>query len=292
MKSYRFDFPIIAWMLACHLLAVPAFFSLSWENFTIFLIANFISTCLGITLGFHRLISHRSLKTHTFTKRLLATCGALALQRGPITWAATHRTHHAKSDHDGDPHDSRRGLFFSHMGWLLVKNPDLEDLTLRRRMTRDLQNDPYLRFIDQIWVQILMQVILGLSLLYFGGWQWMIWGVFFRLTFCYHATWTINSLTHWFGYKRFHSNDNSRNNIITALFTWGEGWHNTHHAHERMARHGIATWEIDITWYIIVVMEALGLAWDVQRLPKDAEQDACERSLPLVHKLRQRQATL
>ncbi len=240
----------------------------------VFMVLNFICNCIGITLGYHRFLSHRGFKAGTFFRRFVATCGALTFQNGPLKWVAHHRQHHAFSDQDGDPHDSRRGLIYSHIGWMVGEKTETESPEFISRMTRDISTDPYLVWLNKMSTIIILQAGLAGLLFLFGGWQWLVWGTFLRLTLCYHFTWLINSATHHYGYRRFKTTDNSKNNILTAILTWGEGWHNTHHAFDRCARHGVVWWEIDPTWMIIWTMEKLGIIWDVQRLPEDSHKRA------------------
>jgi stearoyl-CoA desaturase (delta-9 desaturase) len=176
-----------------------------------------------------------------------------------IDWVGLHRIHHRYSDHAGDPHDSTKGFWWSHMNWILWKAPAEEDVP---RYTQDIINDPVYQFIDKYF--LLFQVALGLLLLLIGGWSWLVWGVFVRLVAVYHCTWFVNSATHKFGYRTYETEDQSTNCWWVALVTYGEGWHNNHHAYQYSARHGMQWWEIDFTWITIQILQGLGLATKVK----------------------------
>jgi len=248
-------------MVALHVLALMAFLPqfFSWGGVLWMLGLYYITLCWGITTGFHRLVSHRSFKTPRWLERFLVTCGTLAMQHGPIDWIGLHRHHHKYSDQDNDHHDSNKGFWWSHMGWMLYKVPAMEHVD---KFTKDLQKDPYYVWLNQNFV--IPQVILGVILYVLGGWSYVIWGIVVRLVLAYHATWTINSLTHMFGDKEFDSGDNSRNNGPVSIFTFGEGWHNNHHMYPWSAKHGILPYQFDMTWLHIVALGKLGLATDIK----------------------------
>lgn len=236
---------------------LPAFFS--WKAVGVGLLLYWITGGLGITLGFHRLITHRSFQTPKWLEYFLAFCGTLACQGGPIDWVGLHRIHHLHSDQILDPHDSNQGFWWSHFGWMLHKSPAFADVP---RFTKDIYDDPFYQFLQKNMV--LLQVILGVALLLIGGWSFVVWGVFVRLVFVWHCTWFVNSATHKFGYKSYDSGDNSTNCWWVALLTYGEGWHNNHHAFQYSARHGLEWWEIDLTWMTIQLLQTLGLATNVK----------------------------
>ena len=273
-ESHGIDWPIASWMLVVHLLAVLALFHFSWGGFVTFLIMNFMTGCLGITFCFHRLLSHRTFKAHRIVEGFTALCGTLALQGTVRQWVAHHRLHHRHSDDMQDPHNARRGFWFSHIGWLLIRQPKLHDENVLNRLTKDLQNDPWLRFLSRPLVMVAVQVLFGLGLLALGSWSWVLWGVFFRLAFTYHATWFVNSATHRWGYRRFESNDLSRNNWWVALLTWGEGWHNNHHRFGNVCPTCYRWWEIDVTYWLIKSMSWLGLTSDIRGFPSHASAEA------------------
>jgi stearoyl-CoA desaturase (delta-9 desaturase) len=216
----------------------------------------------GNGLGHHRLLTHRGYKTPKWVEYFLTWCGTLALEGGPMFWVATHRVHHQKSDREGDPHTPREGGFWSHMGWILLGKGLHQEASLLQRYVPDLARDP-----KQVWLSKwhwTSNVIVGLLLLAFGGWTYVLWGIFFRTTFGLHCTWLVNSATHMWGGRRFTTRDDSTNNWWVALLTFGEGWHNNHHAHPTSARHGLAWYEFDFNWIGISTLTALGLAWDVK----------------------------
>lgn len=253
------------WMVIVHLLAIGAFFTFSWGAVGVFAGMWFISTCLGITFGYHRLLSHRSFKAPRWLERSAATCGVLALQGGPLEWVAHHRMHHSFTDTESDPHNARQGFWHSHMGWLFKVIPKFDDPAIMKRYVRDLAVDPYMLWLEKDAVQIGIQVALGLALMAVGGIGWGFWGIFFRLVLGYHFTWFVNSACHYFGYRRYDVDDLSRNNWWVSLLTWGEGWHNNHHANGSVAPSGHRWYEIDVTWYLIWSLEQLGVVWDVRR---------------------------
>jgi stearoyl-CoA desaturase (delta-9 desaturase) len=255
---------IIIYMATIHFLALFAFLpgNFSWRAVGVTLFLYWLTACIGITLGYHRLVSHRSFETPKWLEYFLVFCGTLACEGGPISWVGLHRIHHKFSDHDGDPHDSNKGFWWSHMGWMFIKNPANKDVP---KYTKDIQNDPFYLFCEKYFIPI--QVVLGLLLFWWGGWSLVIWGIFLRLVLVFHVTWFVNSATHKFGYVSHESHDHSRNCWWVALLTFGEGWHNNHHAFQYSARHGLAWWEIDLTWFTIKILEFLGLAKNIKLAP-------------------------
>jgi stearoyl-CoA desaturase (delta-9 desaturase) len=207
-------------------------------------------------------LTHRSYKTHKWVEYFLTLCGTLALEGGPIFWVATHRIHHQRSDREGDPHTPREGGWWSHMGWIIRGEGLHHDASVLARYVPDLARDPFhVGLSNWHWVS---NVVVGLALLAFGGWTYVLWGIFFRTTFGLHCTWLVNSATHMWGSRRFNTRDDSTNNWWVAALSFGEGWHNNHHAHPTSARHGLAWYEFDVNWIGISLLKALGLAWDVR----------------------------
>jgi stearoyl-CoA desaturase (delta-9 desaturase) len=249
-------------MTAFHVGAVAAFFYIDAGAILTAFLLYVVGGMLGITLGYHRLLTHRSFKTPRWMEYFLTWCATLALEGGPIFWVATHRVHHQKSDREGDPHTPREGGFWAHMGWIIFGKGMHQDATVLARYAPDLARDPvHVWFSTWHWTS---NVVVGLILLAVGGWPYVLWGVFFRTTFGLHATWLVNSATHIWGSRRFETRDDSTNNWWVAALAFGEGWHNNHHAHPTSARHGLAWYEFDLTWITINVMKALGLAWDIK----------------------------
>lgn len=259
---------LVVWFLVlAHLLTVSALFNYSHAGLVLFLIGWFLTACMGITFGFHRMLSHRSFKAHPIVETFSALCGILALQGDPMTWVAHHRMHHAGSDTEKDPHNARLGFWFSHIVWLSINRKEFDEQPLLKKYARDIDRDPFYRFISQLWFMVLVQVAWGLMCYAVAGWSGILWGVFARLCFVYHVTWFVNSATHKFGYVRYQSGDLSRNNWWVALLTFGEGWHNNHHSFEKICPAGHVWYEVDVTYYIVWGLEKLGLAWDVEKLP-------------------------
>lgn len=247
------------------LVLIPGNFS--WNAIGVAVLLHWITGGLGITLGWHRMVSHRSFKAPKWVEYFFVFCGALACQGGVIEWVGLHRIHHKYSDTTPDPHDSSLGFFWSHFGWMFFFVPMNSDIP---RMTKDINTDPVYRFLNDYFVPI--QALLGLGLYMLGGWGFIAWGIFFRLVAVFHCTWLVNSATHMFGYRTFDSDDKSRNCWWVALLTYGEGWHNNHHAYQYSARHGIKWWEVDATWMTIRLLQSLGLAKDVKLIPADAPE--------------------
>jgi sn-1 stearoyl-lipid 9-desaturase len=261
-------------MTAFHVGAVAAFFYVDWGAILATVALWYIAGSLGIGMAYHRLLTHRGYKTPKWVEYFLTICGTLALEGGPIFWVATHRIHHQHSDHEGDPHTPREGTYWAHMGWILTGKAMHHDTQVLRRYVPDLAKDPFhVALTTWHWVP---QVVVGLGLLAFGGIPYVLWGVFFRTTFGLHCTWLVNSATHIWGSRRFQTRDDSTNNWLVALLSFGEGWHNNHHAHPVSARHGLAWYELDINWIGIKALEKLGLAWDIKvaKINQDLEEEA------------------
>jgi stearoyl-CoA desaturase (delta-9 desaturase) len=262
-------------MIAFHVLAVAAFFFITPGALVSAFVLYVIAGMLGIGMAYHRLLTHRGYKTYKPIEYFLTACGTLALEGGPIFWVATHRIHHQKSDHEGDPHTPREGTWWAHMGWILTGEGLHHDASVLARYAPDLCRDPVHVWLSKWhWVS---NVLVGLVLLAMGGVPYVLWGIFFRTTFGLHCTWLVNSATHLWGSRRFQTRDDSTNNWWVALLSFGEGWHNNHHAHPTSARHGLAWYEIDFNWMSISLLRIFGLAWDIKvakiRQPIPEEED-------------------
>ncbi|MBI2945022.1 MAG: fatty acid desaturase [Candidatus Wallbacteria bacterium] len=220
--------------------------------------------CFGITLGYHRLLTHRSLAVPAWLERLLAVAGALALQGDPIEWVTVHRQHHRDSDREGDPHDASRGFWFSHMGWIDRSYFPFVTVERMQQYAPDLAREPFYRKLRRRYSLLVMAWIAACWAV--AGTDGVLWGLFVRLVFTDHMTWFVNSAGHALGYQAYRTGDLSTNCFWTALVSFGEGWHNNHHAHPASARHGLAWWQLDFTYLVIRALESLGLAWSV-RLP-------------------------
>jgi sn-1 stearoyl-lipid 9-desaturase len=257
----RLDWTMIIALVIFHIGAVCAFLPgiFSWQAVGVAVLLHWITGGLGITLGWHRLLSHRSFQVPKWLEYFFALCGTLALQGGIIWWVGLHRHHHLHSDQDLDHHDSKKGFLWSHVRWMCYEIPAESDIP---RFTKDLVNDRFYNFLNDYFFPL--QVVLGVILYAIGSWPFVFWGVFARLVIVYHCTWLVNSATHKFGYRNFETTDNSTNCWWVALTTYGEGWHNNHHAYQYSARHGMKWWELDITWITIQVLQLLGLATKVK----------------------------
>jgi fatty-acid desaturase len=266
-------------MFFFHAFAVLALFNFSWSALATAVFVMWIGGSLGIGIGYHRLLTHRGLKTPKWLEYFLATCATLSLQGGPIAWVAMHRIHHAHTEREGDPHTPRDGIWWSHMGWMLngaSMHREVESLT---RYVTDLAKDRYYVWLTR-W-HFMTVVALGAILYLIGGWSFVLWGVFVRIVFMWHATWFVNSAAHLWGSRRFETRDDSRNNWWVAMISFGEGWHNNHHAHPAAARHGLAWYEIDINWYGIWVLKKLGLAKNIRLIEwpkKTADREAIKEA--------------
>jgi fatty-acid desaturase len=258
---------------------LPALFS--WSGVVMFLIGTYVFGVLGINLGFHRLLTHRSFSCPLWLEHLLAILGTCSLQFSPAFWVAVHRRHHHHSDDDLDPHSPIRSLVWSHFGWLLARGPDMRSSIMTQRYARDLLRDPFYVALDQNkgWIKVGLAVWLLLFATGFSiamlrhtafaaalqsGASCLIWGGALRTVLVWHTTWSVNSLAHVWGYRNYATNDDSRNNALVALLAAGEGWHNNHHADPNSARHGHRWWEFDLTWWTLSALVAFGFATDVK----------------------------
>jgi len=257
----RFHWDTAIFVGIFHILAVAALFTFSWSNLAAAFVCWWVAGSWGIGIGFHRLMTHRGFKTSRWMERLLATCGTLAVQSGPIAWVTTHRIHHAFTETERDPHSPRNGTYWAHIGWIFRGTAQVQPESVIQRYSPDLIKDPYLRFIDKYYW--MTAVVVGGGLFLIGGWQMVLWGIFLRTVLGWHFTWLVNSATHLWGSRRFETRDDSRNNGFIAAVTFGEGWHNNHHAIPRSARHGLTAREFDVNWVQIKAMEKMGLIRDV-----------------------------
>jgi len=258
--------------------------ALHWPDLVV-LVVTYTLTGLGITVGYHRLFTHRSFKTSGPMRILLAGLGSAAIEGPVIEWVANHRKHHRFSDRRGDPHSPHvdraggwrgalGGLAHAHVGWILGG----EEMASEERYAKDLLADPAVRFVDRtfvLWVLagLAFPFCLGLALTgsIVGGLTGLLWGGAVRIFFLHHATFSINSLCHFFGRRRFATGDESRNLFWLALPTLGESWHNNHHAFPTSSRHGLRWWQLDPSGWLITAMERVGLVWDVIRITPERE---------------------
>jgi stearoyl-CoA desaturase (delta-9 desaturase) len=246
----------------------------------------YVLTGLGVTVGFHRLFTHRSFKAPAAVRAILAVLGSAAIEGPVISWVADHRKHHAFADRPGDPHSPHvdhgvgwtgalRGLLHAHIGWLFRH----DQRGARARYAPDLLADPVIRFVDRMFV---LWAVAGLGLAFVlgaaiggsvaAGLTALLWGGAIRLFVLHHLTYSINSICHVFGRRTFATTDESRNVFWLALPTFGEAWHNNHHAFPTSARHGLGRWQLDPSALVIRGLESCGLAWDVVRISPDRQQ--------------------
>ena len=280
-EPVRIAWPYVAGIGGYHLLALLAFLPwlFSWTGVTAAVLGLYVFGTLGINLCYHRLLTHRGFTCPVWLEHALAMLGVCCLQDTPARWVATHRLHHQHSDEQPDPHSPLVTFFWAHMGWLLVENRELKSIMTYERYVRDLLRDPFYLRLERnllwVWVNLAQWAV---YILVGGGLGWvlggaaaalqmsaslLVWGVFVRTVAVWHITWSVNSLSHLFGYRSYETGENSRNNWLVALVSNGEGWHNNHHADQRSAAHGHRWWELDITYMTIRVLQCVGLAKEV-----------------------------
>ncbi|MBD2309377.1 fatty acid desaturase [Chroococcidiopsis sp. FACHB-1243] len=249
----------ITFFAAVHAIALLAPWFFSWSALGVAIFLHWLFGSIGICLGYHRLLTHRSLQVPKGLEYAIAPIGALALQGGPLFWVAGHRRHHTYTeDIDKDPYSAKRGFWWSHMGWLLYKRPEFFEYESNRKFAPDLAKDAFYRWLDRYY--LLLQIPLGVGLYLLGGWSFVIYGLFLRAVLLWHSTWLINSASHITGYRSHDCDDNSRNLWWAAILTYGEGWHNNHHAYPNVAKAGWKWWEIDPTWWTILILKQMRLA--------------------------------
>jgi len=252
-------------MVLFHLGAVAALFFFTWKALAVAVVLWWFSGSVGIGMCYHRLLTHRGYKVPKWLEYFMTVCATLALEGGPIFWVATHRIHHQFSDQEGDPHSPIDGKWWAHMGWILTGKSMHHDTTTLAKYVPDLAKDKF-----HVWItkyHYVPMIVLGMALLATGGLPFLMWGIFVRTVLGLHFTWMVNSVTHTWGSRRFATKDLSTNNWWVGTFlTFGEGWHNNHHAHPVSAQHGLTWYEIDLNWYGIWALKKLGLARHVYRV--------------------------
>lgn len=280
----RIDWFYAPWIVGYHLLALLAFvpWFFSWTGVILGAICLYVFGGLGISLCYHRLLTHRSFecpKWLEYTWVVLAVC---CVQDTPARWVAVHRRHHEFADEPSDPHSPVVSFLWGHMGWLLVKNPELERLQIFERYAKDLLRDRFYRRLE--WPPMSLAIIMASWAVFFSGGflaelalggttleavqfgsSLLVWCVFVRTVVVWHQTWAVNSVAHVWGYRNYETGEGSRNNIFVGLLSNGEGWHNNHHADSRSARYGHLPWEIDTTYWTLLLLERLGLAYNIRR---------------------------
>jgi stearoyl-CoA desaturase (delta-9 desaturase) len=263
-------------LLALH----PYFFS--WVGVATCVLGYYLIGAVGINLCYHRLLTHRGLVTPKWLEHVMATCGVCCLQDAPARWVAIHRVHHRYSDREEDPHSPLVSFLWGHVEWLVWQNRYLGSMDFYDRYARDLLRDPYYLWLERKQHAFLVYVAHAVALYGVGaavGWfasgtlaeavrmglSLFVWGVCLRTVLVWHVTWSVNSLSHLFGYRNYDTRDHSTNNWLVALLTSGEGWHNNHHADPRSAAHGHKWWEIDPTYTFLRALSLVGLVWDIRK---------------------------
>lgn len=246
----------------------------SWALVGLWAASHFIRA-VGLTLAFHRYFAHRAFQMNRVTRFVWTFIGTAAMQKGPLWWAGHHVNHHRFSDREGDPHSpSQSGFYYAHIGWFLedTRNDRLE---ASNPVMRDFSKEAEIAWLDRY--HVVPPLVLAAAVFLAGGLPWLVWGFCLPTVTLAHSTFAINTINHMFGWRRFDTRDESRNNPLTALLAVGEGWHNNHHRYQRAARNGFYWWEVDVTWYIIRAMAAVGLAWNVQPVPRRIYDEARAR---------------
>ena len=243
----------------------------AWPLVALWAASHFLRA-IGLTLAFHRYFAHRAFQMNRPVRFVWTLIGTAAMQKGPLWWAGHHVNHHRFADRDGDPHSPAvSGFYYAHIGWFL-NDARHDRLAPTNPVVRDFSSAPEIVWLERYY--IVPPLALAVAMYLAGGWRGLIWGFCLPTMTLAHATFAINTINHMFGSRRFETHDASRNNVFTAVFAAGEGWHNNHHRYQRAARNGFYWWEFDPTWYVIRAMKAVGLAWDVQVVPARIYQEA------------------
>jgi stearoyl-CoA desaturase (delta-9 desaturase) len=247
------------------------FVPFGWELVALWAASHFLRA-IGLTLSFHRYYAHRAFQMNRAARMFWTFVGTAAMQKGPLWWAGHHVNHHRFADREGDPHSPMvSGIYYAHVGWFL-NDARHDRLEATNPVIRDFSKAPEIVFLNRYF--FLPPLLLALAMFAIGGMPWLVWGFCLPTVTLAHATFAINTVNHLFGSRRFDTIDESRNNVITAFFAVGEGWHNNHHRYQRAARNGFYWWEFDPTWYVIRAMAALGIAWDLQEVPTRIYEEA------------------
>jgi fatty-acid desaturase len=268
------DWLVVGWIGLIHVMCLGAIYYCTWQALVFTAVTIWFSASFGICVGYHRLLTHNSFQTYKPVRWFLALLGSLTGEGPALTWVANHRLHHQFSDKEGDPHSPRDGGFWSHMMWFMPNQGSKWKDSIYQKYAPDLYKDPVMRFLEKTF--ILWHFVVGLGIFFgtyavTGDWYqaaaFLFWGVFVRMVYTMHVTWFVNSATHKWGYQNYKTSDDSTNLWWVGLLAFGEGWHNNHHAFQRMARHGHKWWEIDVSYWAILFMEKTGLAWNVVKEP-------------------------
>ena len=278
-NKYVLDGSIDYWRVVPFVLMHIACFALLWVGYStfavLFAVALYALRMFAITGFYHRYFAHKAFQTSRTGQFIFALLGATAVQRGPLWWAAHHRNHHAHSDQETDAHSPvQHGFLWSHIGWFLSR----ANFHTQFERVKELAKFPELRFLDRF--DVVVPTIFAVGIFFLGellavkapqletnGWQLLVWGFVISTVVLYHVTFSVNSLAHLWGKRRYMTRDDSRNNFVIALFTLGEGWHNNHHHYPGSAKQGFYWWEIDFTYYGLRLLAALGLIWNLRTVP-------------------------
>jgi len=278
-RTYTIDWLNLTGIVGYHLLALLAIspWYFSWTGVIVFVGGIYVFGTLGINLCYHRLLTHRGFTCPKWLEHYLALLAVCSFQDTPARWVAVHRRHHEHADEPPDPHSPLVSFLWAHVGWILMKSPDMERMQIYSRYAKDIIRDPFYKWLDRPGVYLL--VLLTSWLVFFGvgfaavlisggataqavqfGLSLLVWGVFVRTVVVWHITWSVNSISHMWGYRSYETGEESRNNFLVGIISNGEGWHNNHHADPRSARHGLKWWELDVTYLSLKMLAALGLA--------------------------------
>ena len=280
--SRRINWQYAPWFLVVHAIAalalMPWFFS--WTGVALFLFGLYVFGVLGVDIGYHRLLTHRSFACPLWLEHAFAVFGVCCVQDSPALWVAIHRRHHHFADNERDPHSPIVSFFWAHIGWLLVKTDDMKPGPLMERYAKDVLRDPFQAMMERRdnWLKIVLLSWAAFFAFGFGaaeatgadtkdalrfGSSLLVWGAALRTVYLWHTTWAVNSVSHLWGYRSYDTPDRSRNNAIVAVLGGGGGWHNNHHADPNSARHGHTWWELDLSWLTIRLLARLGLVTGV-----------------------------
>jgi len=252
----------VAMLSSFHVVAILALFTFSWQNLAALLIVKWIVGSLGIGVGWHRLLTHRSFKAPKWLEYVLTILGTMSMQDSPDKWVATHRIHHKFTEMEGDPHSTKGGFWWAQLGWIVWGTAQDHDEATLKRYIPDLLKDRGHRLISRYYY---VPIIISAFILFaIGGWTMVVWGVAARVVAGWHATWFVNSLSHIYGQRPYQTSDDSTNNWFVALLSFGEGWHNNHHAFPTSARHGLEWFQLDMNWIVIRILEKLGWATQIK----------------------------
>jgi stearoyl-CoA desaturase (delta-9 desaturase) len=288
-KQYRWVTTIPFFLIHVVALVGAIWVGFSWKLLLLAVVFYYIRI-FGVTAAYHRYFSHRTFRTSRAFQLFLAVLAQTSAQKGVVWWASHHRLHHKKSDMPGDVHSVKLdGFWWSHVGWIISK--DHEDTDMSR--VQDLAKYPELMWLNKY--HLVPPTAFAVAMFLAGGWPALIWGFFVSTVICWHGTFTINSLSHLFGKRRYATTDDSRNNALLAILTMGEGWHNNHHHYQRSVNQGFYWWEWDPTYYVLWALSKVGLVWDLHAPPahvledkrldreqaRDSAPDAAPASMPL-----------